>query len=220
MNTAGVDAYLRRLGVEQPAWPTVDALRDRVRVWAERDDGAVHVLLLSLRRFDALNLAYGTAAGDFALAEVAARLTQFAAAELGGAWVAARAGGGSFVLAANEACSRERWQLFGEQLADVVAGPIARSGGTLRLSPRVALLRMLIDEGPDAMLDQLGQTIASAPQSRRVIMMSPSTSTSMRVRRKQSSASSGLQTTGSFSLKLVLRTTGMPVRASNVLMRS
>jgi N-hydroxyarylamine O-acetyltransferase len=31
MNTEGVDAYLRRLGVEQPAWPTVDALRPRIR---------------------------------------------------------------------------------------------------------------------------------------------------------------------------------------------
>ncbi|MFE2281882.1 arylamine N-acetyltransferase [Streptomyces sp. NPDC059454] len=28
MDTAGIDAYLRRLGVEQPAWPTVDALRE------------------------------------------------------------------------------------------------------------------------------------------------------------------------------------------------
>jgi N-hydroxyarylamine O-acetyltransferase len=28
MSTAGVDAYLRRLGIEQPAWPTVDALRE------------------------------------------------------------------------------------------------------------------------------------------------------------------------------------------------
>ena len=38
MNAAGVDAYLRRLGVEQPAWPTVDALRPPhpVRVTAYR----------------------------------------------------------------------------------------------------------------------------------------------------------------------------------------
>ncbi|GGX26078.1 N-hydroxyarylamine O-acetyltransferase [Streptomyces malachitofuscus] len=28
MNTAAVDAYLGRIGVEQPAWPTVDALRE------------------------------------------------------------------------------------------------------------------------------------------------------------------------------------------------
>ncbi|MEV4784930.1 arylamine N-acetyltransferase [Streptomyces tuirus] len=28
MNSAQVDAYLRRLGAEQPAWPTVDALRE------------------------------------------------------------------------------------------------------------------------------------------------------------------------------------------------
>ncbi len=33
----------------------------------------------------------------------------------------------------------------------------------------------------------------------------------MRVRWKQSMASSGVQTIGSFSLKLVLRMTGMPV---------
>ncbi|PNG19746.1 arylamine N-acetyltransferase family protein, partial [Streptomyces cahuitamycinicus] len=28
MNSPQVDAYLRRLGVEHPAWPTVDALRE------------------------------------------------------------------------------------------------------------------------------------------------------------------------------------------------
>ena len=39
----------------------------------------------------------------------------------------------------------------------------------------------------------------------------PSTSTSILVRRKHSSASRGWQTTGSFSLKLVLSTIGTPV---------
>ena len=28
MNSAQVDAYLRRLGADHPAWPTVDALRE------------------------------------------------------------------------------------------------------------------------------------------------------------------------------------------------
>ena len=39
----------------------------------------------------------------------------------------------------------------------------------------------------------------------------PIARTSMRVRWKQSMASSGVQTMGSFSLKLVFRITGMPV---------
>jgi hypothetical protein len=40
---------------------------------------------------------------------------------------------------------------------------------------------------------------------------------SMRVRMKQSSACSGVSTIGSFSLKLVLSTTGTPVILSNSL---
>ena len=49
----------------------------------------------------------------------------------------------------------------------------------------------------------------------RSIKVSPRTRTSILVRRKQSIASSGLQTTGSFSLKLVLSTMGTPVRSRN-----
>src|SRR5579862_6821335 len=45
--------------------------------------------------------------------------------------------------------------------------------------------------------------------------VSPSTKTSIFVRRKQSSASSGRHTTGSFSLNEVLSTIGTPVRRSN-----
>src|SRR5436305_7414777 len=48
---------------------------------------------------------------------------------------------------------------------------------------------------------------------RRSTTWSPSTSMSIRVRRKHSSASSGRQTTGSFSLNEVLSTIGTPVRA-------
>src|SRR5207253_1521482 len=44
----------------------------------------------------------------------------------------------------------------------------------------------------------------------RSMKVSPRTSTSILVRRKQSIASSGLHTTGSFSLKLVLSTIGTP----------
>src|SRR5690606_15444907 len=107
------------------------------RAWSQEGSTTLHALLVGLRRFDAVNLAYGTATGDLALAEVAARLTHFSASELDGQWLAARAGGGSFLVVANQACSRERWHLYAEQLAEVIAGPIARGTGTLRLSPRI-----------------------------------------------------------------------------------
>lgn len=153
--------------------PGVDALRGRLAEWLARpgdDPVPVHALLLGLRRFETVNLAFGTSAGDGALIEVAARLSHFAASELDGHWVAARSGGGNFLLIARESCSRERWQLFGEQLADIIARPIPSPTGVLRLSPRVALLRGLAGEELDSMLDQLGQTLdgLQRPQGRRL----------------------------------------------------
>ena len=159
--------------------PMIEAVRQRLEDWG-RDDMSggpgIHALLLGLRRFDAVNLAYGTAAGDRALAEVATRLSHFAAKELDGPWLAARAPGGTFLIAAKDAYSRERWQLFAEQLADIVAipvrnGAITAGGGSMRLSPRIALLRGLNDERAESLLDRLSQTLASAQRSqgRRVV---------------------------------------------------
>ncbi len=146
--------------------PGVETVRARLGEWSVPGKNAgegtrLHALLLGLRRFDALNLAFGQAAGDAALARVASRLTRFAASELEGSWVAARTGGSNFVLVANETCSRQRWQLFAGQLADLVARPIVTPQGTLRLTPRVALLRGVGKESPDSVLDRLGQTIAN-----------------------------------------------------------
>lgn len=148
--------------------PGIEAVRERLSAWSDEREVTLHALLLGLRRFDTVNLAYGTAAGDLALAEVATRLTHFAAAELDGPWLAARTGG-SFLLVANQACSRERWQLFAQQLADTIAGPIVRGKGAVRLSPQIALLRVLDRESPAAILDQLGQTLSRAPATQRVV---------------------------------------------------
>lgn len=140
--------------------PGMDAVHQRLAEWQAQaagggDQPAIHALLLGLRRFDAVNLAYGPAAGDAALAEVALRMVHFAGEELDGPFVAARAGGGQFVLIANEACSRERWKLFADQLADAVARPIVMAGESLRLSPRLALLRVLAGESGRSVLDRL-----------------------------------------------------------------
>ena len=133
----------------------------RLGEWLTAGD-KVHAVLLAFRRFDALNLAYGTPAGDAALAEVAQRLRHFAAAEIEGGWLAARDGGSRFLLIANESCSREAWRLAAGQLLDALAKPIVTAAGTLRLYPRAALLRATVADSPDSVLDRLGQTLAGA----------------------------------------------------------
>ncbi len=140
---------------------TRDAAAARLSEWLGRGD-KVHALLIGLRRFDAVNLAYGTSAGDAALNEVAQRLKQFAASELDGSWLAARSGGDGFLLLASEPCSRERWQLAAGQLLDALARPIATAWGTVRLSPRGALLRGIEGDSAPLVLDRLGQALGSA----------------------------------------------------------
>ena len=140
---------------------TRDAAAARLGEWLGRGD-KVHALLIGLRRFDAVNLAYGTSAGDAALSEVAQRLKQFAASELDGGWLAARSGGDGFLLLANEPCSRERWQLAAGQLLDALARPIATAWGTVRLSPRGALLRGIEGDSAPTVLDRLGQALGAA----------------------------------------------------------
>ncbi len=125
----------------------------------------VHALIVGLGRFDTVNLAYGEAAGDGALIEVARRLLHFAADELSGEdWLAARIGGGKFVLAARQAVSRERWQWLGEAVAEALAAPIAAvdGSGTVRLWPRIALLRVLPGETAPHVLDRLAATLGRA----------------------------------------------------------
>jgi len=144
--------------------PGLESARDRIEDWLEREGlsegkAQLHAMLVSLRRLDAVNLAYGEAAGDGALEEVAARIAGFASGEIEGRWLVARAGGGSFLFVANEACSRERWQMVAEELADAITRPLAVPEGVLRLSPRIAMIRVLAEETVDSMLDRLGHTL-------------------------------------------------------------
>ncbi len=130
----------------------------------------VQAMLIGLRRFDAVNLAYGAATGDAALAAIAGRLNHFAADKLPPGWLLARLGGGAFLLLSKAPCSRETWQFLAGQILDRLARPIATPGATMRLSPRAALLRGLAGESADSMLDRLAQTLAGlvAQPGRRV----------------------------------------------------
>ena len=140
---------------------TRDTALARLAEW-QTAGGSIHALLVGFRRFDAQNLAFGTAAGDAALVEVAQRLRHFAAAEIEGAWLAVRDGGSRFLLIACEPCSREAWQLAAGQLLAALARPIVTSAGTLRLSPRAALLRATEADDPASVLDRVGQTLETA----------------------------------------------------------
>jgi len=142
----------------------VDAAARQIAAWQDgaAGEGAppVHALLLRLRRFSSVNLAYGAAAGDRALVEVATRVSQFFDQEFGQDRLVARAGGGAFLVAAAQACSRERWEWLAEELARLIAHPIAdRGGGILRLRPRMALLRAGPGETPERMLGRLADAL-------------------------------------------------------------
>nr|WP_253951015.1 bifunctional diguanylate cyclase/phosphodiesterase [Novosphingobium sp. SG751A] len=159
---------------------TLDASRERLAEWVEQGKSAaetgggiprVHAMLMGIRRFETINLAYGETTGDAALIEVATRIARLATESLNGPWFAARGPGGTFLLIVDEACSRERWHAFADQLADRIAQPIQRRVGTLRLSPRIALLRVLVGESAESAMDRLAQTLAVAQRdvARRVV---------------------------------------------------
>jgi len=137
--------------------PGIAAARRRLDQWTGATPA--HGLLLSLNRLPAINLAHGTKAGDAVLAETAARLAHFAAAEFEGPWFAARAGGASFLLFAGEPLSRDRWELLARGLAERIARPLPGIGGAVSAAPRLALVRALPGEGADSLLDRLMQAL-------------------------------------------------------------
>lgn len=154
----------------------VDAAQAKVRIarWQQdwrRDAGdPLHAMLIAVGRIDTVNLAYGATTGDSALVEIAQRITHFASDEFETAeWFAARVAGGTFLLVARDTCSRERWQWFAEALADAIAMPIVmpeEGGSTVRLWPRIALMRAVEGDEPDRILDQLANALHRAKEER------------------------------------------------------
>ena len=143
--------------------------RARLERWrdeAGEGPAPVQAMLIGLRRFDAVNLAYGADAGDAALVEVAGRLLHFAAAEIEGEWLVARLGGGTFLFAANEASSRERWQSLAEMLAAAIARPLGNisAGSAMRLWPRIALMRAKGRYEPQKLIGALAHTLEGLGQ--------------------------------------------------------
>lgn len=154
-----------------------DEARARLASWrdAASHDGReapVQAMLIGLRRFDTVNLAYGAETGDAALVEVATRMLHFAASEVDGEWLVARLGGGTFLFAACEASSRERWHSLAEALSATIAEPLGATAGGAGVSlwPRVALMRSRSAVDSDRMLEALVQTLdrLSQQEGRRI----------------------------------------------------
>ncbi|MEO0033896.1 MAG: hypothetical protein RIS94_3654 [Pseudomonadota bacterium] len=143
------------------------------RMWLDSvDEGSfVQAMLVSLQRLQSVNLAYGKAGGDGVLVEVARRIADFVADELGPQAMIARTAGGEFLVASCHALSRERWQWLAEALGRSIARPMAIAGERLTLSPRTALLRGLPGESGSALLDRLDQAAQTLQRSsgRRVL---------------------------------------------------
>ena len=126
--------------------------------------GFVHAMLIGLHRFRSVNLAYGQAGGDLALAEIGRRIRDCVAEELGSHALVARVSGGDFLVASTGPTSRERWQWLAEALARTVARALPMRGDVLHLAPRTALLRGQPGESGAAMLDRLDQALSSLQQ--------------------------------------------------------
>ncbi len=145
-----------------------DAARACLALWqkeSSQDSGIQpSLMLIGLRRFQTVNLAYGEDIGDLALAEVARRLRLFADDELDGPWMLARMGGRDFLLASKEPCSASRWQWLAEEACANIADPLAMREGALRLSSRVALLQAQPDEDVAVLMDRLSQALNDAHQ--------------------------------------------------------
>lgn len=158
----------------KPAFQTF-AARDRLTglpgatdalAWLESasQSGFVHAMLIGLHRFRSVNLAYGQAGGDLALAEIARRIRDCVAEELGADALVARVSGGDFLVATAGTPSRERWQWLAEALARTVARGLPMRGDVLHLAPRTALLRGQPGESGAAILDRLDQALSSLQQ--------------------------------------------------------
>lgn len=131
---------------------------------AQHESGFVHAMLLGLHRLRSVNLAYGHAGGDSVIAEIARRIADFAADELGPAPLVARVGGSEFLIAADGPISRERWQWLAEALTRRISRAMPMRGDVLHLVPRTALLRGLPGEGGPALLDRLDQALGAVQQ--------------------------------------------------------
>ena len=92
------------------------------------NSGGVKAMLISLPRLQTVNLAYGQAAGDQMLVDVAHRIDDFAQSDIGADPLIARLAGGQFLVASRAAPGRDRWQYLAEALGRVIGRALTVEG--------------------------------------------------------------------------------------------
>lgn len=133
-----------------------DAAAARDWIDAAAADGA-RAMLISLSRLQTINLAYGKAAGDQVLVDVAARIRDFAASTMPEQPLLARLTGGQFLFALAGAGERVQWQDRAEALARVVGRALPVDSDALHLMPRIALIEVAPGDSGEAVIDRLAR---------------------------------------------------------------
>jgi EAL domain-containing protein (putative c-di-GMP-specific phosphodiesterase class I)/GGDEF domain-containing protein len=127
----------------------------------EVNSGGVKAMLISLPRLQTVNLAYGQAAGDQMLVDVAHRIDDFAQSDIGADPLIARLAGGQFLVASRAAPGRDRWQYLAEALGRVIGRALTVEGDALHLVPRMALLEVRAGDTGEGVIDRLAQAAAT-----------------------------------------------------------
>lgn len=153
---------LKHEDTRDPLTGLVGEMKSRATLAEWQAEGAdnVQAMLVALGELDALNTAFGRVVGDAVLCETARRIASFADDEFGGSVsLLGRIGGSSFLVAVRDECSRARWQVLAEALADTLALPcrIGAEVPDIRLWPRLILARSGAAEAPAALLDKLAE---------------------------------------------------------------
>lgn len=154
-----------------PLPPSADFLTglmaaDAARTWldAAARSGPVMAMLIGLPRLQTVNLAYGKAAGDQVLVDMAHRIGEFAESEIGSDALIARLAGSQFVIASRTVAARERWHYLAEALGRVIGRALMVEDDALNLLPRIALTELRGPEhgqgGGQQVIDRLAETAA------------------------------------------------------------
>jgi diguanylate cyclase (GGDEF)-like protein len=156
-------------------------LRDSraVNAWIEEriqdgEDHAVSVLLISMSRFDAINVAFGVDAGNKVLRSVANRIEPLVA-DLHVDTLVARNAGTEFVVCIGDLIPATRLRLLAEQIAETIERPISTGQEIIRLGCRIGVAPAHQDDrGPSQLLKRAALALAEAKalESGRIHMVS------------------------------------------------
>jgi diguanylate cyclase (GGDEF)-like protein len=98
------------------------------------------LLLISLHRFDMINAAYGSAAGDAALQGMARRIERLVFATRERKKMAARLAGAEFAVGLAPGVSLDEAEFFAQQLAAVIEQPFVSNGEVIQLKMRCGIV--------------------------------------------------------------------------------